>query len=185
MRTLACIALSAVALAGCGGEEPESAAPTKERAATALAGAPAPLARLHRQANRLLGGGREAFERRLAELRGYPVVVNKWASWCDPCRAEFPFFQRQAIERGKEVAFLGVDSQDNRDDARKFLQEFPTPYPHYFDPEAEIARVFRGGVSWPTTAFYNAGGELTRTHQGAYATEAKLEEEIRRYGLDG
>ena len=59
------------------------------------------------------------------ELRGHPVVVNKWGSWCGPCRAEFPYFQRQAIEHGKKVAFLGVDGKDNDANAEEFLKEFP------------------------------------------------------------
>src|SRR4051812_40738114 len=120
--TLACT----IALAGCAGsasEKPRSAAPRPAAAKQALAGSPAPLAELHRQANQLLGGGKSAFTARLAALRGYPVVVNKWASWCAPCRSEFPFFQRQALKRGKEIAFLGVDSNDNDGDARDFLRE--------------------------------------------------------------
>ena len=47
-------------------------------------------------------GGPQAFRKRLASLKGYPVVVNKWASWCAPCRTEFPIFQRQAVDAGQE-----------------------------------------------------------------------------------
>ena len=83
------------------------------------------------------------------------------------------------------MAFLGVDSQDARDDARRFLEELPVPFPHYFDPDARIARLFGGGRAWPTTAFYDATGKLSRTHLGAYATQAKLDEDIRRYALGG
>lgn len=98
---------------------------------------------------------------------------------------EFPFFQSLARKYRGEVAFLGVDSGDNREDAEEFLDEFPTPYPHYFDPDIEIARVFEGGQAFPTTAFYNSAGELTQTSLGAYATEAKLEEDIERFALGG
>src|SRR5690349_20983554 len=61
---------------------------------------PAALGRLHEQANTLLGGGTPAFQARLRALRGHPVVVNKWASWCSPCRAEFPVFQQVATSHG-------------------------------------------------------------------------------------
>ena len=53
--------------------------------------------------------------------------------------AEFPFFQKQSARLAKKVAFLGVDSKDNDDDARKFLEEYPVPYPSYKDPSLEVA----------------------------------------------
>ena len=172
---------AAIVLAACGAEEPRVAPAGKPASPQQLRGE---LRELEAQANQLLDGGPSAFEDRLGQLRGVPVVVNQWASWCDPCRFEFPFFQRQARKHRGTVAFLGVDSQDSRDDAEDFLKEFPVPFPHYHDKDASIARLFDGGRAWPTTAFYNSKGELTRTHFGAYATEAKLEEDIRRYALD-
>src|SRR5215207_1806792 len=60
-----------------------------------------------------------------------PVVVNKWASWCGPCRYEFPFFESQARKRKGEVVFVGVNSEDNRADAEEFLAEHPVPYKHF------------------------------------------------------
>ena len=77
-------------------------------------GAPSRWRELYDQADQLLPGGADAFQQRLAELRGHPVVVNKWASWCGPCREEFPWFQRLSARLGKRIAFLGVDAKDSR-----------------------------------------------------------------------
>ena len=120
-------------------EEPaRPAAPFDLQAARAkLKGSPAPLAALHEQSGRLLDGGVPAFEKRLAALEGTPVVINKWASWCNPCRAEFPVFQQLATERGREIAFLGVNSGDSTEPARKFLAEYPVPFPSYLRPGRE------------------------------------------------
>ena len=164
-------------------EQPGSAIPPSG-ARSAAAVRPA-LAALERDAARLLDGGVPAFRRRLADLRGVPVVVNQWASWCGPCRYEFPFFQRLAKRYRGRVAFLGVNSQDVRDDAREFLREFPTPFPHYYDEHARVAREFAGGRAWPTTAYYAADGRLARTHPGSYASEGKLEADVRRWALRG
>lgn len=187
-RGLLAVAGAALALAtaGCGIED--SSSPPREVLAAPPAGrAPTDpdLRGLRAQAGQLLDGGPRAFRDRLAELRGHPVVVNQWASWCDPCRAEFPFFAAQARKYEGRVAFLGIDSQDSRAEAERFLRELPVPFPHYFDEDAEVARTFGGGRAWPTTAFYSADGKLSFVHQGAYATEAKLEEDVRRYALDG
>ena len=85
----------------------------------------------------------------VAELEGHPIVINKWASWCRPCRAEFPIFQQVATDRGKEVAFLGVNAADKRPAAEKFLAERPLPYPSYEDPDEDIAARARGGQVLP------------------------------------
>jgi cytochrome c biogenesis protein CcmG/thiol:disulfide interchange protein DsbE len=146
-----------------------------------LSGVPKPIAGLHAQANRLLEGSPDDFRARLAELEGHPVVVNKWASWCGPCRAEFPIFQSQAIKHGKDVAFLGLNSGDNHDDAAEFLREFPVPYPSYEDPKENIARAVKAPANYPITLFIDARGKTAYAHQGGYRSEADLAADIKRY----
>ncbi len=157
-----------------GGEHPDYA--------TALAGSPAPLAALHRQADRLLPGGADAYQRRIASLAGYPVVVNVWASWCGPCRFEFPTMQKLSAAYGKRVAFLGVNSQDSDDGAATFLEEAPVPYPSYTDGDGGIANGL-GGIGLPVTAFYDRRGKLVFLQQKPYTDDAQLREDIERYAL--
>jgi thiol-disulfide isomerase/thioredoxin len=174
------LVLAVSALAGCGSKEPKSAA-TKADFEAALAGAPKPLAKLYGRPGEIVDGGVEAYEIQLRELRGYPVVVNKWASWCGPCRFEFPFFQRLARRYGKRIAFMGVDSRDSKDDARRFLAKYPVPYPSFFDPDGKIARSFRGDRVSPETAFYDGTGQLVYTKPGGYASRAAIAKDIARY----
>jgi cytochrome c biogenesis protein CcmG/thiol:disulfide interchange protein DsbE len=128
-----------------------------------------------------IAGGRDAFESYIDKQHGKPVVVNKWASWCGPCRFEFPFFEDQAKKRKGQVVFVGVNSDDNRGDAEKFLAEHPVPYKHFEDPDQDIAASFNGVQGFPVTAFYRADGEREYVHYGAYASEEKLAEDIDRY----
>jgi cytochrome c biogenesis protein CcmG, thiol:disulfide interchange protein DsbE len=127
-----------------------------------------------------LPGGVDAFEAYVAK-QDTPVVVNKWASWCGPCRFEFPFLESQAKKRKGEVAFVGVNSDDNRADAREFLADHSVPYKHFEDPRQEIAASFNGVQGFPVTAFYGADGEREYVHIGGYASEADLAEDIDRY----
>jgi cytochrome c biogenesis protein CcmG/thiol:disulfide interchange protein DsbE len=147
----------------------------------ALAGAPKPLAKLYDQADQLLPGGAEAFQQRLAELRGHPVVVNKWASWCGPCREEMPWLQRQAAERGKRIAFIGVDAKDSDSAAKEFLNEFPVPYPSYTDPDQDIALLINATIGTPATAIYDSSGKQVHVQQGQYASQSALAADIQRY----
>ena len=179
------VVLALALLAGGCGSSPSdraSAPPDYERA---LAGAPPRLAALYAQANELLPGGLEAYERQLAELRGHPIVANVWASWCGPCRFEYPFFQRAAAEYGKRVAFLGIDKQDDDDAARTFLREEPVPYPSYEDPDAAISDSIGATLGMPDTAFYDSGGELVYLKQGPYDDFAELRADIERHALGG
>ena len=149
-----------------GGEHPDYA--------KALAGSPAPLAALHKQANELLPGGAEAFDKRIAALRGYPAVVNVWASWCGPCRFEFPTLQKLSAAYGKRVAFLGVDSQDSDDAAKTFLAEAPVPYPSYTDPDEEIAEALGAIAAFPTPPSTTAAASSVYLKQGPYTEHAEL-----------
>jgi len=146
------------------------------------AGAPTALVALHARVNELKPGGAQALDTELRALRGHPVVVNLWASWCEPCRYELPFLQRQAVKRGGRVAFLGVNSGDNRDDARKLSARYPMPYPSIEDPRQALTGRY-GAVGLPATAFYDARGKRVLVHQGRFTSEAQLAAEIDRYAL--
>lgn len=171
----------AALVSGCGsGASGGGKAPDYE---AALRGAPPKLEAIYEQGPVLLPGGADAFSKRLRELRGHPIVVNKWASWCGPCRHELPFFQSQVAERGKEVAFLAINSNDSDSAARRFLSEFPVPYPSYEDPKLEVAKVIDAPLAFPATAFYDADGKRTFVRRGGYGSEAELESDIERHAV--
>jgi cytochrome c biogenesis protein CcmG, thiol:disulfide interchange protein DsbE len=184
LRLLTLVVLS-LAIAGCGSSQGSDYGGEHPDYAKALAGSPAPLATLHGQANELLSGGQDAYDERVAALRGYPAVVNVWASWCGPCRFEFPHFQQAAADYGKRVAFLGIDSEDSDDAASTFLAEAPVPYPSYTDPDKEIANGIGASLGLPDTAFYDPRGKLVYLKQGPYDDEAELRADIERYALGG
>jgi thiol-disulfide isomerase/thioredoxin len=149
----------------------------------AFRGSPAQLASLHAQANQLLGGGSTAFHARLDGLRGRPVVVNKWASWCGPCQSEFPAFQRASVKFGRQVAFVGIDGRDHNQGAAAFLRRFPVTYPSYVDPDEKIARSIQAATYFPETVYYDRRGRFLYEHAGPYLSASALEQDIRRYVL--
>jgi cytochrome c biogenesis protein CcmG/thiol:disulfide interchange protein DsbE len=182
------IALIAVVALGLGLATRETSAPPKATTLSAseisqrLEGAPPELAALHRQANQILPGARKGLRARLAQLRGRPAVVNIWAAWCGPCRAEMPVMQRVSLDMGRQVAFVGVDMRDNHEAATTFLRKIPVTYPSYDDPSGEVYNA-EHLVGVPSTLFYDRRGRQTFVHQGPYFERADLVDDIRRYAL--
>lgn len=103
----------------------------------------------------------------LADLRGSVVVVNFWASWCDPCKDEAPlledFWRREAKPKG--VAFVGVDMQDLRDDARAFAATYGLSYPLVHDDGGEVARAW-GVAAVPETFVLDRQGRAVTWFPG-------------------
>lgn len=136
---------------GCGVERPDvdiGAAPD----------APAPPADAH-----LVDGGWPEVAAFVREEER-PAVVNLWASWCGPCRAEAPVFRR-AMAAYDDVAFLGVAHQDRYEAAARFVEEEDLAFPTLFDPDGETAAAF-GTRAMPVTAFFAADGRLAHLHVG-------------------
>jgi cytochrome c biogenesis protein CcmG/thiol:disulfide interchange protein DsbE len=97
----------------------------------------------------------------LGELRGTPVVLNFWASWCVPCQEEASTLEKawrqQARPRG--VLFLGLDMQDVTGDARGFMRHYAIDYPNIRDPNHDVARSY-GVTGVPETFFIGSGGQI-------------------------
>ena len=148
-----------------------------------LAGSPAPLASLHAQASRLLGGYPTLLAR-IRALRGYPVVLNLWASWCSACRAEFGLLASAAARFGRRVAFLGADAGDSATDARGFLAQHPVAYPSYQASLSQLsALVPINGL--PVTVFITRAGKVKYISPGTYYSQGSLDGDIATYALGG
>jgi thiol-disulfide isomerase/thioredoxin len=171
---------------GCGNAVPRSRAVSPARTQALLRDSPPPLASLHRQANQLLGGGRSAFSARLQALRGEPLVINKWASWCGPCQREFPVFQTVSLQLGHRVGFLGLDWKDANQAAAAFLRRYPISYPSYEDPDSSLATLVGAGFAGaPQTVFLDRRGHVAYVHAGPYLQDSALVRDVRFYLLKG
>ena len=116
----------------------------------------------------------------LSSLKGRPVVLNFWASWCGPCKDEAPVLQAAAKRwRAQNVAFVGVDVKDFRGDARDFLARYGVTYPNVYDGKGST--VGRYGVkAFPETYFVNAAGKIVYRIAGAVEDADEIDEAIRR-----
>jgi cytochrome c biogenesis protein CcmG, thiol:disulfide interchange protein DsbE len=165
---LAVLAVAALVLAGrLVGPPPTTAALVVE--GVAAVGRPAPRVELPG-----LRGGRV----RLADLRGRPVVLNFWASWCPPCLAEMPEFQRVHRRLADRVAFLGVNQRDQARAAERLARSSGVTYPLAVDPAGRAFDAF-GGLGMPTTVLIRADGTVADIFAGQL-DETLLSERIRR-----
>ena len=164
------IAAAAIALLGHG----RTGTPAPSRAGSSA------LAQLHAQAGRLLSSPL-TLHARARELRGLPIVINAWASWCQPCRAEFGRFALAAARDGRQVAFLGADIDDTRASAQAFLARHPVPYPSYQAAKKQFGSILPGLQALPTTIFIDRTGKVVHVHVGEYYSAAALERDIATY----
>jgi cytochrome c biogenesis protein CcmG/thiol:disulfide interchange protein DsbE len=162
--TVALLAVGLVALVGLTSGQGAQAPPGATRAGAA---APFVLDNLER------GGPRVS----LAEYRGRPLVLNFFASWCVPCRKEMPGFERVHRRLGAEVAFLGINNQDQQEPALQLLRETGVSYPAGYDPAGKVALNY-GLFGMPTTIFISPQGQVLKRRTGEIS-ESELEATIR------
>jgi len=98
----------------------------------------------------------------LSNFKGKPVVLNFWASWCDPCKEEAPLLEstwKQAQSQGKDVIFLGIDFQEPGNNGTSFLQQYGITYPAVTDTDGSVAGKY-GVTSLPVTIFIQRNGTV-------------------------
>lgn len=141
-RLLALAAVLVLVTAACGGSGPTDA----------RTGRPAPA---------LTGTALDGSAVDLASLRGKPVIVNFWASWCVPCREEFPLFEEKLAALGPTdgLQIIGVLYKDEPELAGQFLTEFGAAWPTIDDPDDAFAKAYRVAAP-PQTYFIDKSGVL-------------------------
>jgi thiol-disulfide isomerase/thioredoxin len=100
-----------------------------------------------------------SFDRLLEQLRGTPVVVNIWGSWCGPCRREAPLLADASDRYGDRVQFIGIDILDSRTAAVEFMTQYGWRYPSLYDATGAV-RDHLGLLGQPDTLFYDGSGSL-------------------------
>jgi thiol-disulfide isomerase/thioredoxin len=171
--------LAALAVAGCGPSTVDGAAPAPAPAGTCLPPAgpsgpvPSPSGAVVQPIPDLTlecfaGGGRV----RLADLHRL-AIVNLWASWCAPCRAELPAFQHFAGATGDRVTVLGVDTGDTRTAGGALLEDLKVGYPTLYDDQRRLLTSV-GRSALPVTLFVDAAGGIRYVYNAAALDEAAL-----------
>lgn len=112
----------------------------------------------------------------LSDLRGRPVLINLWTSWCPPCRAEMPALNRVYHEYGDEgFEILAINStwQDRREDAMAFAAELGLDFPVLLDTDGQVSRIYQLR-SLPTSFFIGKDGVIREVVIGGPMSEALL-----------
>jgi cytochrome c biogenesis protein CcmG/thiol:disulfide interchange protein DsbE len=114
----------------------------------------------------------------LRRLTGRPMVVNLWASWCGPCRAELPAFARLSTEAGGRLRVLGVASLDVPGNSISFAADNALPFPSLLDRDGDLGRDLRKR-GLPVTVLVRADGSVADVYQGQPLTDTTLRALVR------
>jgi len=104
--------------------------------------------------------------RKLSEYRGKPLIINLWASWCGPCRAEMGSLDRLARRYGKQFTVIGISTDDYPDRAQAFLKQANTGFAHYIDSKLFLENML-GADRLPLTILVDAEGRVLAKYYGA------------------
>jgi cytochrome c biogenesis protein CcmG, thiol:disulfide interchange protein DsbE len=174
-RLLALATIAAALLTACAQEQP-APEPASRPAASASTTGPAKPGVIRARFAGFAGGPGFTLPE---DLRGRPLVLNVWASWCVPCRREMPAFQSVYLKAQGTVGFLGVDYLDQADAARRLAADTGVSYPLAADPKGTEVVKF-GVTALPTTLFFSADGVL-RGRRFGELTADRLRAAIRSY----
>jgi len=114
----------------------------------------------------------------LAEFRGRPIVLNFFATWCAPCRAEMPMLQRAHEAHGGDLAVVGIDLREGPELVAPFLAELGLTFPVGLDRHGAVSEAYRVGTV-PMTYFIDADGDVATSRVGVFTSEAELEAALR------
>lgn len=115
---------------------------------------------------------------RIADYRGRWVLVNFWASWCDPCRTESPALQRfHEAHRADGLTVLGINLDDATEDARAFVEEFSLTFPQLRDGDGAERREAYGMTGFPESFLIDPAGRIALIRRGP-VTEEYLRETV-------
>lgn len=116
----------------------------------------------------------------LSDMRGKAIVLNLWASWCPPCRAEMPALQRvyqENHDRGLQVLAVNMTAQDSLTDVEAFVQEFNLTFPILLDTSGEVGNAYLMRAL-PTTFFIDREGVIQRVIVGGPMSEVTLQSTV-------
>ena len=112
-----------------------------------------------------------------------PIIVNVWASWCEGCKEEMPYFvdlYANPVFKSGEIKLLGIDvDEKNADSGPNFIKSYGISWPHLEDTDGRSKLVFGPGV--PVTYFLDKSGEVIHKHIGAYRSKSQLYEVVEKY----
>lgn len=104
--------------------------------------------------------------RLLSAFRGKPMIINVWASWCGPCKAEMPSLQRLARRAGDQVHVIGISTDDYHDRAESFVRTLDIRFPNFIDSKLRLEHML-GAERLPLTVLVDAQGRVVARHVGA------------------